>query len=251
MSEAALSDSDAFRSRYYDHQAELRGVNSVGDVQRIREVQAPQYDRLFEQFALGGNPLRTVELACGPGIFLGYLAAKGCTPLEGVEFSESYVDLCKQQALPVTKADVRDWFRAQAPGSIGELYAVDFVEHLGRNDVVLLFDSVSRVLATGGTFVFRVPCGDSPFGGLNFLNDITHETMFTTVATKALLEMCGMQVAGFVDDYDLVRATYAKPQRVLARSSRWLMRKLIQWSTGQLVYTLGPTMWVIARKASP
>lgn len=246
-----LSDPDAFRGRYYDHQAALRGMTTIADVQRIRGRQAPQYDRLFRQFSLGASGKRTVELACGPGIFLGFLADRKCTPLEGVEFSDKYVDLCSQQGLPVTKADVRDWFRAQAPGSIGEVYAVDFVEHLGRNDVVLLFDSVSRVLATGGTFVFRVPCGDSPFGGLNFLNDITHETMFTTVATKALLEMCGMQVAGFVDDYDLVRATYAKPRRVLARASRWLMRKLIQWSTGQLIYTLGPTMWVVARKSSP
>lgn len=244
-------DDDAFRSRYYDSQAALRGINTVADVQKIRMTHAPEYDRLLSLYPLGATGKRVVELASGPGIMLGYLADKGHTPLEGVEFSDKYVSLSQQQNLPVTKADVRDWFKAQAPGSIGAVFAVDFVEHLGRNDVVLLFDSVSRVLAPGGLFFFRVPCGDSPFSGLNFLNDITHETIFTTVATRALLQMSGMTAKGFVDDFDLVRHSYTGQRAFLAKAARIILRKMILWGTGQLVYTLSPTMWVIAVQARP
>ena len=94
-----------------------------------------------------------------------------------------------------------------------------------------------------------MPCGDSPFSGLNFLNDITHETIFTSVATRALLQMCGMAVKGFVDDFDLVRYSYTGQRSFLAKATRVILRKMILWGTGQLVHTLGPTMWVIASKA--
>ena len=71
------------------------------------------------------------------------------------------------------------------------LVAIDFLEHISKDDVMELLRQAHRVLAKGGRFILRYPNGDSPLVGMNLFNDITHVWTYTPNCLDTLARMHG------------------------------------------------------------
>jgi len=242
-----MQKSDNYVSRYYSNQANLRGIVSISDVEKLEEKDAETYDRLLALHLETRRAQKIVEVGCGPGVFLRYLKKRGFIDCVGVDLSEKYLKFCKEQGLNVVRADALEWLASKPSSSIDVIIAIDFIEHLNKESFVIFLDLVYSVLSPNGIFIFRGPCGDSPFSGLNFSNDITHETLFTTTALNALIKMCKMEVVEFKDEYPS-NISKGRWWRVpWSRLIRYLVQKSIFWSTGHRIGILGPTMWIIGK----
>ncbi|AKB75705.1 Methyltransferase type 12 [Methanosarcina lacustris Z-7289] len=242
-----MENSDTYISRYYSNQSDLRGIANARDVEILEERDSDIYDRLLTPHLETRKFQKIVEVGCGPGIFLRHLQKRGFVDVTGVDLSERYLEICKDQSLNVIKADALEWLASQSSSSIDVIIAIDFIEHLNKESFVFFLDLVYKVLTPNGIFIFRGPCGDSPFSGLNYSNDITHETLFTTTALNALIKMCKMEVIQFKDEYPLNISKNRWCRVPMGRFVRTMIRTIIFWSTGHWISILGPTMWVIGK----
>jgi 2-polyprenyl-3-methyl-5-hydroxy-6-metoxy-1,4-benzoquinol methylase len=121
-----------------------------------------------------------LDLACGCGEFLHLLEWAGYANTSGV-------DLCQEeltQARPYVKgslvhANVLDHLKTLETKSHDFITALNFLEHLSKDELLATLNECRRVLRPGGTLVAMVPNAISPFGSVTRYWDITHEWAFT------------------------------------------------------------------------
>ncbi len=235
-------------SRFYDNQAHLRGITTVEHVVIQEAIESQVYDRMIYKYLAPYKERKVVEIACGPGIFMRYLKNQNFENAIGIEMAEPYIKICLEQGLNVAQADALEWLKSQPKSSIDVIIAIDFIEHLDKEIFIQFLDSVSSALSENGLFIARGPCGDSPFFGLNFYNDITHETVFTTVALKVLMLMCDLEMFETVEECPVNTLPTEKwLQILLSKVSRFIIKKLIYWSTGHHIDNLSPNIWLICK----
>ena len=102
--------------------------------------------------------------------------------------------------MDIVEADAIGWLEAQPPASLEVVFAIDFIEHISKDDFMRVLQAGHRALAPGGLMIFRYPNGDSPFVGLNLFNDITHVWTYTTNCLNSLARMHGFARCQFVDE---------------------------------------------------
>ena len=76
-------------------------------------------------------------------------------------------------------ADALEFLARSHSASFNFIIALNFLEHLSKEQLRLVLTEVRRVLAAGGSFVAMVPNAISPFGVRTRHWDITHEWAFT------------------------------------------------------------------------
>jgi len=190
-------------------------------------------------------------VACGPGIFMRYLRNRGFSNVVGIELDDFYIDICNAQGLNIIKADAIEWLSSQPAGSVDAIVGIDFIEHLDKGLFLRFLDAAHSALSPEGLFITRGISGDSPFFGLNFYNDITHETVFTKVALSSLMRMCGLELIKIVDEYPANVMTKDRFLKVgLNKFAKFVVRKLIYWTTGKHVTNMSDVVWILAKNGS-
>jgi cyclopropane fatty-acyl-phospholipid synthase-like methyltransferase len=137
-----------------------------------------------------------LEIGCGTGLFMAYLAAKGITNLVGIDRDPALAD--------VVPEPVRGRFHvADAPIFVkdacarGETYdriaLFDVLEHFDGDEGRALLAGMGEILAPDGRIVIKVPNAASPWGQQFQYGDLTHKTAYTpeSLAQQAI-------AAGFV-----------------------------------------------------
>src|SRR5207249_4808144 len=107
--------------------------------------------------------------------------------------SAPQIELARAACVTVVEADSLTELEQQSDSELDCLIGIDFIEHLPKDTLVHFFSLAFRKLKRDGCLILRAPNGDSPFVGRNLFNDITHVWAYTTVATRALLEMAGFK----------------------------------------------------------
>ena len=90
--------------------------------------------------------------------------------------------------------------------------------------------------------------GDSPFAGRNLFNDITHVWAYTSIATRALLQMAGFGRVEFADESSAMIERHRWLKVPLMKCSQALLRFLIRAATRENIKYLSPSIYVAAWK---
>ena len=96
--------------------------------------------------------------------------------------------------------------------------------------------------------ILRAPNGDSPFAGRNLFNDITHVWAYTSIATRALLQMAGFGRVEFADESSAMIERHRWLKVPLMKCSQALLRFLIRAATRENIKYLSPSIYVAAWK---
>lgn len=238
---------NSYISRFYSNQHQLRGITSEEDVKHWEKFQSKCYDKLVYPYIKSFKDGNVVELASGPGIFLRYLKNRGFEKSFGVELAEGYVKLCHAQELNVIQVDALSWLRNQPAASVDVIVAIDFMEHLDKQSFFEFLEDASKALSHNGYLILRGPCADSPFFGLNYYNDITHETVFTSTALKTLMTICNLKIIDIRDEYPNNLNRQNPLSILLIRFLRFLSRLAIFVVTGCRINILSPNVWIVAQ----
>lgn len=168
---------------YYEFQGDARGLHTSSGVEVAAGVAARAYRRLLVDWLPEDRNAAIHEAGCGPGIMLRYLAGEGFSNLSASDISAREVVLARQTGANVAVAHSQVDLAQQPTESLDCIIAIDFIEHLARDEVIEFLAQSNRALSGGGSLILRMPNGDSPLVGRNLYNDITHVWAYTCVAT--------------------------------------------------------------------
>ena len=139
-----------------------------------------------------------LELGCGDGALLAYLAERGFSNLAGVDVSPEQVAVAKARGLGVVCADALAYLPTQ-PSSRAALIAIDVLEHLTRDELVQLADAMFAALRPGGRLLIQTANGAGLFPGQVIYGDLTHHTVFTPGSLSQLLTQAGFCSLSFYE----------------------------------------------------
>ena len=136
--------------------------------------------------------LRVGELGFGNGEFAGWVRQQG-----GQWVGREVIGLLQQRARHAGfEGAGMDGSLADAFGheAFDLMVAFDVLEHLDIDDIRTFLLESKDALKLGGTIVFRVPSGDSPFSGAIFCGDLTHRTLLGSSAVRQIAEEAGLEI---------------------------------------------------------
>jgi SAM-dependent methyltransferase len=174
-------------------------VDSVGHVEKVESdyYAFMGFDRANAESVLSHYPSffadgPVLELACGPGVFLDLLAAKGVR-CRGVDIDDGMVAECRAKGHDVVLDDALKHLAGVADSSLNGLFAAHFLEHLSSEAVQRVYAEAARVLASGGVFVAVVPnAACRSILAYDFWRDPTHVRFYDPVLLQFFAEQAGL-----------------------------------------------------------
>jgi 2-polyprenyl-3-methyl-5-hydroxy-6-metoxy-1,4-benzoquinol methylase len=133
-----------------------------------------------------------VDAACGIGYAVEMLRNAGYKRVKGIDVSSEQVAVAKKRGLPVSQADVFEYL-ADSRDSCDVVLALDFIEHLDRDELLAFLDLVSKALRPRGRLVVKTPNASSLFGARTRYHDLTHEQSFTEKSLRSVFPVCGLR----------------------------------------------------------
>jgi len=180
-----------YRDRLFDKYADTH-------FKHIREFSADALKRQLRTYRhyfgkLLPNELgaHILEIGCGYGIFLQFLRAEGYQNIEGVDICPQQVDAARQLGIAnIVCRDATD-FLLEKPESYDCVIAIDFLDHLLKNQIIDLLEAIYRGLRPGGKVIIQATNADGPFAGRLRYGDFTHEFALTGTSASQLLRATG------------------------------------------------------------
>ncbi len=135
-----------------------------------------------------------LDVGCGTGLWLKFMAQQGYTRLTGVDLSPEQCQLA-QAAVP--EATFREMnlfeFLAGQQGGYDGITALDVIEHLDKASVLPFLQAVFQALKPGGRLILQTPNAASPWGMAIRYGDFTHECCLTPRSLCQLLTLAGFR----------------------------------------------------------
>ena len=155
--------------------------------------EARRFDAEIWHPAACASTMRFLEIGCGTGAFLAYLAAKGVSDFLGIDHDPALAE--------VVPAGIRDRFRCgdlwqalEAGPAFDRVVALDVLEHFSAEEALRLLAAIRNRLCPGGRVVLKLPNAACPWGLQYQFGDLTHRTAFTPASLRQLANAAGLGV---------------------------------------------------------
>jgi SAM-dependent methyltransferase len=191
--------SDDYRERFYAGYARALGNSGSPSPEHLANT-ARQFAGRWGRFLPSDRSVRARDLGCGTGEFLHYLRGCGFTDLGGVDLSAEQIAVARDLGFSGCRVEgALPFLRAQPDASIGLISAMNFFEHLRKEEVLDVLAEIARVLQPGGLLLALTPNGLSPFGGATRYWDFSHELAYTPASWRQLARLFGFARVDFAE----------------------------------------------------
>ena len=188
-----------FRERIYSRYfTTTYGETSPGDeasfalaIPALRDLLLPHLPAARDAFI--------ADAACGIGYALAMLQKSGYTHVVGIDLSEEQVEVAKGKGLPVERAEAIAWLSAR-PGELDAVLALDFAEHLTRDELLAFLDACRSALKPGGRVVIKTPNALSPLASRFRWRDLTHELVYSEHSIRQAFLTCDLVPVAIVGE---------------------------------------------------
>ena len=141
---------------------------------------------------------RFLELGCGTGQFLAYLAGKGATSVLGIDHDPDLAQVIPEAAKPFfLQGDILKALDGDALGLFDRVMLFDVLEHFTPEEGWKLLEAIRAHLSPGGKLVLKVPNAASPWGIQYQYGDLTHKTAYTPLSLRQMSEASGYALERF------------------------------------------------------
>lgn len=140
---------------------------------------------------------RVLEIGCGTGLFLAFLAAKGVTDFTGIEMDPKVRDYMPENIASRVQSTTLEAFLAAHDGTpFDRIVLLDVFEHFSMFEGVDVLRSLTSILADDGRIIMRVPNCASPWGLQFQFNDLTHKAMYAPGNVGHIAMAAGLRSLG-------------------------------------------------------
>jgi len=137
---------------------------------------------------------RVLELGCGTGAFLAYLAAKGMTQMVGIDHDPALADVVPENVRSAFRcADVWTILADPDLGQFDRVAMFDVLEHFTADEALRLLQSLRPRLNPGARLILKVPNAARPWALQYQFGDLTHRTAFTPLSMRQLADAAGYE----------------------------------------------------------
>jgi cyclopropane fatty-acyl-phospholipid synthase-like methyltransferase len=132
-----------------------------------------------------------LEIGCGYGLLVHYMQTVGYRNVRGIDVSAEQVALAASVGVNgVERAEMLDYLSKRTE-ALDVVIAVDVLEHIKKQDLLVLLDQVAKALRPNGRLIVQTLNGQSPFAGGYRYGDLTHELAFTSRSIGQALRLVG------------------------------------------------------------
>jgi 2-polyprenyl-3-methyl-5-hydroxy-6-metoxy-1,4-benzoquinol methylase len=188
--------------RYYKYQTLARGLLTTESLLSEFKRREKWYNSRLKKFLPTGEDISCLDVACGYGNFLYFLKCKGYVNIQGYDLDPEQVRLARLLGLPAHNSDALNFLKTTSE-TFDVISALDFIEHISKDDASHFLDLCFSKLKPGGVLIIRTPCADGFFGSHDAANDLTHLWTMTSTVLDTVLKMIG---------FDRVQVLDEKPQ---------------------------------------
>jgi len=194
---------------------------------------APYLKRLIREHFPSDKNAAVLDIGCGNGALI-YLAAKyGYANITGVDRSPQQVAEADRLGISgVRLGDFMETLKGLPEASLDVVVSFDVIEHLTKEELLLLLDEVYRVLRRGGRWIIHAPNGESPFASRIRYGDFTHEQCFTRESLMQLLKSCGFSRIASFEDTPIPHGLKSAVRFLVWKMIRGMLRVYLAAETG-------------------
>jgi O-antigen chain-terminating methyltransferase len=135
-----------------------------------------------------------LDVGCGRGEFLSLLAEAGIDA-KGVDLDADMVAFCRGEGLDVEEGDALAYLQGVEEGSLGGIFAAQFVEHLEPAPLTGFLALAAQALRPGGVMVLETINPLSLFALRNYFADPTHAQPLIPDTLSLLAKQAGFESA--------------------------------------------------------
>lgn len=171
---------------YRDYSSHFGGMKA-----RDTRVQFAQYAATYH--ALPERGAAVLDIGCGKGEWLAWMAEQGFDSLTGVDGSMSDLEMARRHG-PAKAAWVNEdgiAFLEKNPRGFGLIHAKDVIEHLTKDEFLRFLLAARAALKPGGRLWLMTFNAQSPLASATRYGDFTHETGHTPASLAQCLRACG------------------------------------------------------------
>jgi SAM-dependent methyltransferase len=222
-----------FRDRIYGKYVHSRVTPlAPPTVQELKPRKANLTKLIREHFPKERNA-SIVELGCGHGALLYFAQNLGYTNLRGFDASPEQVEAARQLGIEnVVEGDLYSALDSYPSGSVDAVIAFDVIEHMRKEELLRMVDSVHRVLRPGGKWIIHTVNGESPFASRMRYWDVTHEMAFTRTSIGQLLLSSGFKAVRSYEEAPVPHGVKSAVRFVLWKGIRFAWQGYLLVETG-------------------
>jgi 2-polyprenyl-3-methyl-5-hydroxy-6-metoxy-1,4-benzoquinol methylase len=151
----------------------------------------------FQRFVmpfLDGLPKNAsiLDLGCGDGSLLAYLAEQGYQNCHGVDCSREQVAIAAARGVSAEAGNLFDEL-GRRDSDCDLILAIDIIEHMTKPELARLGRLVAWALKPGGRFAVQTPNGEGLSHGNIVYGDLTHETIFNESSITQFFRVFGFE----------------------------------------------------------
>jgi len=189
---------------------------SINKPEELFRPRAAYLGHLIARYIPQDRESRIVDLGCGHGTFLYFLSRAGYTRIAGIDTSQQQIELAHRLGISQAElGDVAEFLARREDGSLDAVLLMDVIEHLTRQELFDLLDSVYRVLVPGGVCLVHVPNAEGLYGMRIRYGDFTHELAFTAKSANQILRTVGFRTVEAYEDKPVIHGVKSIVRRVL------------------------------------
>jgi 2-polyprenyl-3-methyl-5-hydroxy-6-metoxy-1,4-benzoquinol methylase len=202
---------------------------------RELRTRAPFFRKLIRDSFPTDRGARIFDLGCGYGALLYFAREAGYRNIAGVDISAEQVATATRLGIEgVAQGDLFATLCSLEDESQDAVVTFDVIEHLRKDEVLIVVDEIFRTLRKGGRWIVHVPNGASPFFGLIFFGDFTHEVAFTRSSLEQLALTRGYQQVVCIEDAPIPHGILSSLRWICWKIIRFLMRARLAVETGSI-----------------
>jgi 2-polyprenyl-3-methyl-5-hydroxy-6-metoxy-1,4-benzoquinol methylase len=208
-------------------------------------------EQLISKYFPSDRNAEILDLGCGHGAFLYFLAKAGYARISGVDTSPEQIS--KAHEFGIVNAVCRPAFEYISnlqSESLDMVLLFDILEHLEPQELFDLLDQVYRVLRPGGVSLIHVPNGEGIFGMKIRFGDLTHVQAFTQNSVRQMLSTTGFSQIACYEERPVIHGLKSLVRRVLWELGTLNFRILLAAETGTTRAILSENLLVRAVKTT-
>ena len=236
-------------TRYYEENLSQSDSQQL-DPKRFAQT-ARKYRWNYRRFLRGvAADAAVLDMGCGVGQFMFYLAQDGYRNLVGIDISADTIQRAKrmQPALDFRHVPSGEAFLSEHPAHFDLIVLNDVLEHIEPEALLPMVRALCAALKPGGRLVVKTINAAYPLGNSSRYQDLTHRSSFHEKSLRQLLRHCGFTaIECFQEEIGIYNPLFAA-KKLIVWGVRLLLRLLVYFSEGGWPRIISLNILCTARK---